>query len=197
CLNFQTDKPETLTSDKVLGIDRGIKNTIYCSDGSFVSGKARNKIKRQFTYNRKQLQAKGTRSAKRKLRLVSGREQRFGKNENHIISKQLVNSNYDIFVLEKLSNFSKKGNKSFRRRISNWSYYQLEMFLKYKAELLGKRVEYIEASYTSQRCSNCGYIDKKNRIRIDFSCQSCGFRDHADYNAAKNIIELWLSKESA
>ena len=44
------------------------------------------------------------------------------------------------------------------------------------------------ASYTSQTCNVCGYIDKSNRPnQHTFRCKNCGHTDNADFNAAKNI----------
>ena len=44
------------------------------------------------------------------------------------------------------------------------------------------------ASYTSQTCNVCGYIDKNNRPnQHTFKCKNCGHIDNADFNAAKNI----------
>lgn len=192
CLNYEKENPKTVSGD-VLGIDRGLKNIISCSNGYEISGKNRNKIKRTYSYNRKKLQAKGTRSAKRRLRQMAKREMRFSLNENHIISKELVNLPYQHFVLEKLSKMGKKKHgKRFNRKISNWSYYQLEQLIIYKAEALGKTVEYVDPRYTSQRCNYCGYIDRNNRVLERFRCKKCSYEDGADFNASKNIRDLWI-----
>ena len=86
----------------------------------------------------------------------------------------------------------KKHGKRFNRKIANWSYYQLEMLLTYKAEALGKSVEYVDPRFTSQRCNSCGHIARKNRNGSEFRCDVCGHKDGADVNAAKNIRDLWL-----
>lgn len=47
---------------------------------------------------------------------------------------------------------------------------------------------HVDPAYTSQGCSACGHIDKKNRTtQATFVCTSCGFAEHADVNAARNI----------
>ena len=52
----------------------------------------------------------------------------------------------------------------------------------------------INPAYTSLRCSECGYTDKKNReSQALFHCLSCGYKDNADVNAAKNIIAVGLT----
>ncbi len=50
------------------------------------------------------------------------------------------------------------------------------------------RVEKIKPHYTSQRCSACGHVDGNSReSQARFACTACGFADHADVNAARNI----------
>ena len=50
------------------------------------------------------------------------------------------------------------------------------------------RVEKIRPVYTSQRCSACGQVDADSReSQARFMCTACGFADHADVNAARNI----------
>jgi putative transposase len=192
CLNYEKDNPE-LVNGEVLGIDRGLKNIVSCSNGFEVSGKTRNRIKRQRAFQRKQLQTKGTRSAKHRKRCLGGREKRFSLNENHIIANEIVNLPYQHFILEKLSKMNKKKHgKRFNRKLANWSYYQLEQLIKYKAEGKGKSVEYVDPRFTSQRCNSCGHIARKNRNGDIFYCEKCGHEDGADINAAKNIRDLWL-----
>ena len=57
-----------------------------------------------------------------------------------------------------------------------------------KAKERGIKVVYVNAKYTSQRCSKCGYIDDNNRNnQALFKCQKCNFETNADYNASQNI----------
>lgn len=50
------------------------------------------------------------------------------------------------------------------------------------------RVEKIPAAYTSQTCSVCGIVDARAReSQAAFRCRSCGYTEHADINAARNI----------
>ena len=52
----------------------------------------------------------------------------------------------------------------------------------------------IDPSYTSQRCSECGYIQNNRQNQSTFECQQCSFKVHADYNAAKNISVYNIEK---
>jgi len=47
----------------------------------------------------------------------------------------------------------------------------------------------INPQYTSQRCSNCQYVDAKNRqTQEKFVCLECRYSINADVNAARNIL---------
>jgi putative transposase len=181
--------------DRTVGVDRGLYNIVSLSDGFRYASNRIRKVKREALFLKKQLQAKGTPSAKRKLRKLSGYEKRFSLNVNHNISKQLVDMPYDIFVLEDLSGIRKQKSKGkkLNKWLSNWTFYQLEQLLTYKAEAKGKQVVKVDPKYTSQKCSNCNLINKKNRKGSHYSCDRCGYREHADVNAAKNIRNKLIS----
>jgi putative transposase len=61
--------------------------------------------------------------------------------------------------------------------------------LDYKAECAGRIVVKVNPHHTSQRCADCGFVASSNRVnQALFHCQRCGFEDHADVNAARNIL---------
>jgi IS605 OrfB family transposase len=192
----QEIQQQSVTSEsEVVGIDRGCYNPVVTSDSLILSksNHIRN-VKSKYAYLRQKLQRKGTRSAKRVLRRLSGKEKRFTLDTNHCLSKRLVNSDYKVFVLEKLKKMrSKKYGKKLNKMLSNWSYYQFEILLKYKALNCGKQVVYVHPAYTSQTCSKCGIVNVENRIGNKYSC-SCGNNIHADINAAKNIKQKFLQQ---
>ena len=177
--------------DKVIGIDRGCKHIAVCSDNTFFNSKHLRNVKGKYNHLRKRLQSKGTKSAKRLLKKLSGKEHRFVKDVNHCISKQIVNMPYDIIVMEKLNIKRRKElGKRFNSILNGWSYNQLEQFIDYKAKREGKRMEFVDARYTSQKCSICSHVDRSNRSNIHqsfFKCKACGFELHADLNASRNI----------
>lgn len=182
-------KPDT---ENVLGIDRGIYNLVTDSNGNQIKSNHVRKIKRKYLYNKKKLQQKGTRSAKRKLKNLSGREKRFMKDFNHKVSKKVSNYDYNTFVLENLSGILKnKRGKKLNKWLRDWSFYQFQTFLEYKCQALGKKVIYVDPRYTSQKCNQCGKIDKSNRNKSKYKC-SCGYRCHSDHNAAKNIRDIHI-----
>src|SRR3989344_5643721 len=172
----------------VLGIDLGLKNLAVLSNGFHIKSNLVRRIKRKYAYLRKQLQSKGTRSAKRKLKCLSGRERRFIIDYNHSLSKKIANLCYGITAMENLKNIRKgKKGKLFNRLRSNWSYYQLREFIKYKAEEFGNKLILVNPKYTSQKCYKCEYINKANRNKGNFKCLNCNFSCSADLNASRNI----------
>ena len=178
---------------KIVGLDRGVYNIVTTSEGDHYGAKDVRRVKRKYNHVRSELQEKGTRSAKRRLKAISGREKRFVKDQNHCISKKLANIDEDVsvYVLENLSSMNMlklkgKSNKTMRKWLSNWSYSDLEFKLVYKCKMNGIRVEFVDARYTSQKCSVCKTIDKASRNGNRYTCRHCGSRMHADTNAAIN-----------
>jgi putative transposase len=194
-VSLEHHDPEKVADLVVLGIDRGIVNIAVCSDNRFFNSKKIKNRRAENAYLRKELQSKGTPSAKRKLKRLSGRERRFSTDVNHCISKQIVNSEYTVFALEDLSKIrvQKRRGKKFNLKLNGWPFYQLEEFVRYKAESLGKYALLVDARYTSQKCSNCGHTYKGNREGSAFRCRKCGFELHADLNASRNIAQAGRS----
>ncbi len=183
---------------EVLGIDRGLKNVAVCSNNMFFDSSRINATRGKYAKNKAELQAKGTRSAIRRLRKQSGRERRFATCENHRISKEVVNTEFAVFALEDLTGIGKDRwlDKRTKGRLRSWSYHQLERFIRYKAEGIGKAVVLVDSTCTSQRCSRCGWIDRKSRHGSEFHCVKCGFQLNADLNASRNIARLGISEAS-
>ena len=198
-ITFEKEITDSLSSGNLIGIDRGLNNIAVSSDNKFYGGREVKQKVRKFQRLRKRLQEKGTRSAKRHLRKLSGKERRFRADVNHTISKKIISNCQvgDKIVLENLTNIrhSKKGNnvKELRTFINSWSYFQLEQFLIYKGKEKGIEVVFVSPRYTSQRCNKCGNIDKKNRkSQSEFKCRKCNFKLNADLNAARNISLKYL-----
>ena len=182
---------------KVLGMDRGVKNIAVLSNNMFFNSKHLREVKGRYQYLKRKLQHLGTRSAHRKLRKLSGRERRFVRDVNHVISKNIVSLPYDVFALEALNPAYMKQNdqyKAIRKILGSWSPSELQKFIEYKAKDAGKTVIYVNPKYTSQRCSKCCYVDKNNRHGSVFKCINCGLELNADLNASRNIEVLGKSE---
>jgi putative transposase len=188
----------TLTPDEVshtLGVDLGIVNLATDSEGETFSGEAVEKTRQRHHALRQRLQKRGTQSAKRHLKKLSGKEARFKRNTNHVISKRIVQkakATRHGIAIEDLRHIRSRTEarlrKSQRHRHSSWSFGQLRSFLSYKAALAGVPLHSVDPAYTSKTCSVCGHCAKENRkSQASFVCQACGFACNADINAAMNI----------
>lgn len=148
-----------------------------------------------FQKTRAELQSKGTKSAKRALKRISGRENRWMTDVNHQMSKTLVREYGEgtLFVLEDLTGVSFDNlfsrNSSERQELRTWPFYQFEQMLTYKAREAGSEVLKVKADYTSQRCPKCGRIHKPNRHHEthEYICDCCGYRSNDDRVGAMNI----------
>lgn len=192
----------------VVGIDRGLRFISTAFDDkqhtSFAKGKSILAKRRKFDRVRAELQAKGTRSAKRALKRISGRENRWMSDVNHTLSKALIRK-YGagtVFILENLEDIStdERNLRGARQShdIRNWTFYDLETKLTYKALESGSTVVKVAANYTSQRCPRCGTIRKENRDHVmhEYRCNCCGFRTNDDRVGAMNLYYLgteWVS----
>ena len=186
----------------IIGIDRGLRflATTYDETGktTFFSSEKIMAKRKSFVDVRGELQSKGTKSARRALKRISGRENRWMRDVNHCLTKALV-SEYGagtLFVVEDLAGISfAEGNQrdaKGNRELHSWAFYQYEQFLSYKAQLAGAEVLKVLPKYTSQRCPRCGRILKSNRHREthEYVCDACGYRTNDDRAGAMNIHYL-------
>ena len=188
-LVYETETPPITPEGKVIGVDRGLKHLAVTSEGHFFSNSTIRANQRRYLHNRQTLQAKGTPSAKRQLKAMSGKEKRFSRDVNHQVSKKLANlPDVRTIVLEDLAGIrNKRRGKKLNKHLNSWPFYQFAMFLEYKAEYCGKEVRYVDARFTSQKCSCCKTILKVNRNKSQYKCRRCAFWLHSDWNAAINI----------
>ena len=176
-----------------LGVDLGIVNLAVTSDSQVFSGDTIEARRQWYEGRRAVLQSVGTKSAKRRLRQLSGRQQRFQKDVNHCISKALVETAKDTergIALEDLKGIRDRQRlrRGQRSRHHNWTFAQLRKFVSYKAALAGVPVHFVDPAYTSQTCSVCGHVSRSNRkSQSEFRCDQCGYVALADHNAAQNI----------
>jgi IS605 OrfB family transposase len=184
-----------------IGVDLGVANIATDSDGNQHSGKDVERIRRKHNLQRRRLQRKGTKGAKKKLRRMAGKEARIRRHENHRISKAVVENAKGTargIALEDLKGIRERitaRGSDPRNRLSGWSFGQLYAFLAYKSERAGVPVVTVDPRNTSRTCAACGHCAKSNRMgRSEFVCQACGHRAHADRNAALNIASRAQAK---
>jgi putative transposase len=195
--------PETHTG--IVGVDVGVRYlavTATTKGGrSFHSGKALVPKANHYASLRKRLQKKGTRSATRRLVVISGRERRLKQDANHVVSKHIITQHpHSLIGLEDLTDIRERtrrthGKKASRKQrkanaaYSKWSFAELHSMIAYKALLHGSMAISVDAHYTSKACPVCGHTCDANRPDkgLLFVCQNCHYTLHADLVGARNI----------
>ena len=193
-ISVSMDVPEPSEAQGWIGIDRGQNNLAVAalpgSFGKFWKAGRVKQLRRQFQKTRKQLQQA---QKLKKVKQLEQRERRIMTHINHAVSKQLVRfaKDYgmglrfeDLSGIRQTSKQRKKTKSDASKNRDHWSFYQLEQFTRYKANLAGVPVESIPAPYTSKSDHRNGVIGKRNRhwfTGVD------GYKCNADWNAAQNI----------
>ncbi|MFE4785667.1 RNA-guided endonuclease InsQ/TnpB family protein [Streptomyces sp. NPDC056716] len=186
---------EAYEPDGFIGVDLGIVNIATTSTGYQAAGRGLGRYRKRQLALRAKLQKKRTKSAKRRLKERSRREQRHVKNTNHIIAKTIVTEAERTahgIALEDLTGIRARVRlrKPQRATLHSWAFAQLGDFIVYKAKRAGVPLVYVDPAYTSQMCSQCRHIDKRNRVDQGlFICRGCGVVAHADRNASHNIAQ--------
>ncbi len=204
---YKIKAPELPDNGVATGIDRncGQVATVSTSgDRELIhQPKVKRKTARLHRYQRKLArQQKGSNRRKRtKLKIQKAHRviANTRRNANHQASRKIAN-HASTSVLEglKIVNMTSsakgtienpgtnvKQKSGLNSSILGTGWGQLDQMLEYKC----RRVIKVPAQYTSQRCNACGYTDKDNRkTQSKFKCMSCGHADHADLNAAANIL---------
>src|SRR5690606_27117819 len=137
--NIVLDIPdiELKKEGKLIAVDVGENNLATTSNGTLCGGGKLRHERDQFLARRRKLQSNGSQSAKRCLKRISGKERRYVKETNHIVSKSIVREAVELgakaIVLEDLTNIRRriKGNKRMRSRLHRWSWYEFQQFVEY------------------------------------------------------------------
>lgn len=201
-LTYKFEKIFNNTRDGFMGVKMGFKCPAYIA---IHNSKARYKIeggeiqafrkqieKLRFSYRKQRLTAgDGTKKRGRKTFLkpvtsIGDKVSRFTKLTNHRYSRYIVDlakkNNCGIIYLEDL-----KGISTDNSYLKNWSYFELQEDIRYKAELEGITVVKKDCSYNNITCSQCGHIDTENVKQVMFCCASCEFESVIEYNASLNV----------
>lgn len=162
---------------EIIGLDIGIKNIATLSDNQStktdVHGWNLSKIIQRI--NRKKKGSKGY------LKV-----QRHRTNFINWSINQLNLNNVKTLKLEKIKDVRRGVQTS--KYLNRWTYTEIKSKLELTCEKLGVQVEYVNPTYTSQRCSSCGWVRSDNRKDKEFKCSQCNFSLDADLNASRNIV---------
>jgi putative transposase len=204
-LELEVSEPTPDMLPTVIGVDVGQRylatTATLTNQSQFYPGKRVRARADHYARLQKRLQKKGTRSAKRRMLTLSGRERRLKLQANHTIAKSIVQTHpHTLIGVEELTGIRERTRRRKRRRkkqgrgvepvssnarranrhASKWAFAELHDMLTYKAALAGFLAIKVDADYTSQACPYCGYPDRRNRPGkgLLFICQheQCPYR---------------------
>jgi len=215
---FEPSKQGALNPERVMGIDLGVATPAYCAFNDslkrksfIVEGKKLLKTKRAIGARRRDTLREISQRDKRRGHGRSGKYSpiqqlerkwvNFRRTWNHTLARMTVeyavSNEAGIIHIEDLS---PDGIPRFLGK--QWPVYELLELIKQKGQECGIKVERINPYKTSQTCSRCGAVaenfsfkERSKRGFPSFNCDTCGFQDNADYNAAKNIAKSTLKSE--
>ena len=201
---YETEQFQNSGVNNIVGIDLGINflATTYESNGKteFYSGKQIKNTRGQYKATRKELQQRQTPSARKRLKAIGQRENRYIADVNHCVTKALVTKypKGTLFVLEDLSgvrNATEKVRVKNRYVSVSWAFLQFRQMLEYKAELYRHKVIAVPPKYTSQTCPKCGHIHKGNRNKKThtFCCKNCSYTSNDDRIGAMNLYRKGIN----
>ena len=185
---------EETENGAVLGVDLNTRGSLaVTSTGAYWSIECLNHWRREYEKRRKSLQEHGSRYAHENVQRVGEKETGRFKNYLHRVAKEIVEEAVEngcsVIAMEDLERIRDDLN-----RWHDWAYRRLYQYVEYKAEERGVRVTQENPEHTSQRCSKCGFTHPQNRSGSEFKCGKCGYENHADYNAAKNVGRKYLCR---
>jgi putative transposase len=194
----EADGPTPDTEHRtVLGVDVGVKNIAVTSTGTFWSADEFNHWRREYEKRRGALQQCGTRAAHDAIDGVGRKE--YGRFEIYLhgVANELIEEAVDhscsYIVFEDLTHIRETIPQATWQHV--WAFRRLYEYVEYKAAEQGVEAVQVPPNHTSQRCSTCGFTARENRpTQEQFECQRCGYQNHADYNAAKNIGFRYLRR---
>lgn len=177
-ITFIFEIPDTplKAEGEIIGVDIGQNTTISCSNGFFSKkdNHGHDLASITATMSRKK---KGSKAFKR---CVAHR-----RNYINWTIKQFNLSNVKQVNVENIKHLRYK--RKTNRRLSHWVYTEIFDKLETHCKEQGVLVHKVNPTYTSQRCSRCGWTRKSNRKGKLFKCGQCGFTLDADLNASRNI----------
>ncbi|KZX48743.1 RNA-guided endonuclease TnpB family protein [Haloarcula sp. K1] len=194
----ESDTPKQATTGHrtVLGVDLGVNQLAVTSTGTFWSGHEFDHWRREYEERRGSLQQCGMRAAHENIQSVGGKETGRFKLMLHRIANGIIEEAAEngctIIAFEELSGICDRlPEASWGHK---WAFERLYEYVKYKSELHGIDVAVVDPENTSRRCSHCGFTHPDNRDSEAFVCLKCGYENHADYNAAKNVGLRYLRR---
>jgi len=201
-IQAEQEIPEPKANGRSVGIDVGLNSFAVDTNGRVIENPrfyehSLDRIRKlQQSVARKKRFSNNRKKAKNKLEKAYEHVNNQRKDFLHKLSRQYVD-NYNVICVEDLNikGLKENGNHTrLHRSIHDASWGRFFSYLSYKAESAGTRLIKVNPKNTSQMCSNCRSIVKKNLSDRVHECPYCGFVANRDYNAAANIHRVGMEQ---
>jgi putative transposase len=203
CFSVEYQNNPLPKSDKAVGIDVGLENFATLSTQENINNprffktdqKALAKAQRKLSK-----QTKGSLERKRAKQIVVKIHEGISNRRHNFIhqeARKIVNR-FGVICVEKLnikdmmSNQIKVFGNRLNKSIADVAWSQFANVLSQKAEDAARQFVAIDPRGTSQRCSQCGSVVKKELSDRWHDCPVCNCHLHRDFNASLNILALGL-----
>ncbi len=206
---YEIDEPVNHNLDKTIGLDFGVVDSIAASSQGDLP-KANNSFRKyqsklaneQRKLSRKTKKSKNWFKQLKKVNALHTKIKNIRKDYLQKLSTTITKSHGVVMIEDlKISNLTKsakgtlenpgrnvKAKSGLNKAILDQGWHSFTLMLGYKLKWLAGKLVKVDPKYTSQTCSECGTVEKESRISRDiYECISCGHKEHADINAAKNI----------
>jgi len=192
------DLPDPVVPERTgpaVGIDMGLHHLLALSDGTIVENPRwlrQSLAKLRVAQRRLSRRQKGSARRRKAAAQVARLHERVANQRRdfwHKLTRQLVDI-YSLIALEDLMLAFMTTNHHLALSAHDAGLAEFQQLLAYKAESAGTQVVTVNPAYTSQACSACGVVVKKNlSVRVHV-CPDCGLTLDRDVNAARNILML-------
>jgi putative transposase len=194
CIGVQREiklKPKT---NKMVGVDLGIKTFAVCSDGkSYSNIKPFQSLERRIKLRSKELSrtqkdSKGRKKARRKLAKLHVKIANIRNDHLQKVSSKIVDEN-QVIVLESLNIKGMMANRKLSKSIWDCSWSEFVRQIEYKSKWYGRDIVRIDRFFPSSKtCNICGCINENLTLEDRKWTCSCGVHHDRDLNAARVIL---------
>ena len=194
------EKPEVddLDTEDCVGIDLGINNYIYTSDGDSVDwldlSDEYDRLRReQRSLSRKEHGSNNWEKQRRAVAKVKRRIKRKVEDFQHKLSTWLIKE-YDAVFVEDLNTAGMLQSEGNARNKQDAAWRGFIEMLEYKGDMYGTHVVQVNPVGTTKECAECGVETDKPLWVREHSCPSCGFKAGRDANASYNVLARGLEE---
>ncbi len=196
----QPDKPDvdTIETEDCVGLDFGVLNFIYDSDGRSVSrldlSSDRKRLQReQHSLSRKEHGSNNWEKQRQRVAEVHARMSNKKRDFKHKLA-HFYTTEYDAVFVEDLNVKGMLESQQNARNKAEVGWRDFISILEHHGEKNGCHIVQVPPEGTTKECARCGVESKKPLWVREHSCPSCGFTLDRDFNASLNVLSRGLDE---